>query len=117
MESIDGYLEAVPPRTRAALKSLRKAIKAAAPKADEVISYRVPSFKYHGMLVGFAAFREHCSFFLMSTTVMEAHKDELKRYDTSAGTIRFTADAPLPAALVTKLVKARIKENMSRAAK
>jgi uncharacterized protein YdhG (YjbR/CyaY superfamily) len=72
----------------------------------------MPSFKYHGLLVGFAAFKNHCSFFPMSTSVMEAHKKELKPYDTSKGTIRFQVDKPLPVALVRKLVKARIRENL-----
>ena len=63
------------------------------------------------MLVGFGATANHCSFFLMSSSTVEAHKEELKDYDTSKGTIRFQPDKPLPAALVRKLVKARIAEN------
>jgi uncharacterized protein YdhG (YjbR/CyaY superfamily) len=77
----------------------------------------MPVFKYHGMLGGFAAFQDHCSFFTMSPSVMEAFKDKLKPYDTSKGTIRFPTDKPLPAALVKKLVKARIEENEARARK
>jgi uncharacterized protein YdhG (YjbR/CyaY superfamily) len=94
-----------------ALESLRKTIKVAAPKAVESISYRIPSFKHHGMLVGFAAFPKHCSFILMNLPVMEEHKKDLAPYDVSGSTIHFDAAKPLPAALVRKLVKARIAQN------
>jgi uncharacterized protein YdhG (YjbR/CyaY superfamily) len=107
--SVAAYLRAVPPAPRAALQKLRKTIKAAAPEATEVISYGMPMFKHHGMLVGFAAFKGHCSLF-MSTAITNALKKELAPYDTSKGTIRFTADKPLPATLVRKLVKARIAQ-------
>jgi len=110
-KTIDDYLAAVSPDKRAALEQLRKSIKAVAPKAEECISYQIPAFRHNGMLVGFGATANHCSFFLMSSSTVEAHKEELKDYDTSKGTIRFQPDKPLPAALVRKLVKARIAEN------
>ena len=112
--TIDEYLAAVSADQRAALERLRKTIKAAAPKAEECISYQVPAFRQDGMLVGFGAAASHCAFYLMSATAVEAHRDELSDYDTSKGTIRFQADKPLPAALVRKLVKARIAENAAR---
>lgn len=93
---------------------LRKIIKAAAPKATELISYQIPTFKHNGALVAFAAFKDHCGFYVMSPVVMDAHKDELKAYDTATATIRFPADKSLPAALVRKLVKARLAENQAR---
>jgi uncharacterized protein YdhG (YjbR/CyaY superfamily) len=108
--SVAAYLRAVPPAPRAALVRLRKTIKAAAPRATEGISYGMPCFKHHGMLLCFAAFKDHCSLF-MSTYLTKAHKKELASYHTSKGTIRFTADRPLPAALVRKLVKARVAQN------
>jgi len=111
--NVDEYLAGVPKEARATLEKLRKTIKAAAPMASEVISYQMPMYKHHGMVVGFAAFKDHCSIF-PGSAVMDAHADELKRYDTSKGTIRFSASKPLPAALVKKLVKARIKENEAR---
>lgn len=77
-KSVDDYLVALPDDARAALGRLRKTIKAAAPKATEVISYQIPAFRYHGLLVGFAAFRDHCSFYPMSPEVMRAHADQLK---------------------------------------
>ena len=111
---VDSYLRAVPAEQRAALEKLRQTIRAAAPKAVETISYQVPTLKYHGMLVSFAAFRDHCSFFPGAGPV-KAFADELSRFPTSKGTIRFTPDKPLPAALVKKIVKARVRENETRA--
>lgn len=110
-KDIDEYLASVPEDKRAALQRLRKTIAAAAPKAVETISYGMPTFKYNGLLVAFAAFKDHCSFFPMSRAPIAAFKDNLKRFETSEGTIRFKADDPLPAALVTKIVRARIREN------
>jgi uncharacterized protein YdhG (YjbR/CyaY superfamily) len=109
--TIDEYLAALSPDKRAALEQLRKTIKAVAPQAEECISYQIAAFRQNGMLVGFGATAKHCAFYLMSSTTVEAHRDELKDYDTSKGTIRFQPDKPLPAALVRKLVKARIAEN------
>ena len=108
--SVSAYLKAVPPAPRAALQKLRKTIKAVAPKATEGISYGIPMFKHHGMLVGYAAFKDHCSLF-MSTHLTGALKKVVAPYVASKGTIRFTAEKPLPAALVRKLVKARIAQN------
>jgi uncharacterized protein YdhG (YjbR/CyaY superfamily) len=113
--SVEDYLAALPEESRAALEKLRKMIKAAAPEATETISYQMPAFKDHGrLLVSYAAFKNHCSLFPMSMRVIEAHREELESYYTRKGTIRFHADEPLPAALVQKLVKARIEENAER---
>src|SRR5713226_3647046 len=110
--TIDEYLAALSDDKRAALEKLRKAIRAAAPKAEECISYQLAAFRLNGkMLVAFGATANHCAFYPMSSSTVEAHKDELKGYETSKGTIRFRADKPLPAALVRKLVKARIAQN------
>jgi uncharacterized protein YdhG (YjbR/CyaY superfamily) len=96
---------------RVALQKLRKAIRTAAPKAEECISYQVPAFRLNGMLVAFGATPKHCAFYPMSSSMVAAFKDELADYETSTGTIRFQPDHPLPAALVRKIVKARIAEN------
>src|ERR1043165_9667375 len=101
--TIDDYLAAVSDDKRPALEKLRQTIRAAAPKAEECISYQLAAFRQNGMLVAFGATSKHCAFYLMSSSTVEAHKDELKGYDTSKGTIRFHADRPLPAALVRKL--------------
>src|SRR5947207_15910996 len=110
-KTIDQYLAALSDDKRTALEKLRKTIRAAAPNAEECISYQLPAFRLNGMLVAFGATANHCAFYPMSTSTVEAHKAELKDYDTSKGTIRFPADKPLPAALVRNLVKARIAEN------
>jgi uncharacterized protein YdhG (YjbR/CyaY superfamily) len=108
---VDAVLAALPEATRDALEALRATIRAAAPSAVESINYGVPAFKYRGRpFVSFGAGKAHCSFYVQSPAVMDAHADELADYDTSKGTIRFRADAPLPAALVTKLVRARMAE-------
>ena len=106
------YLAGLSDDKRAALEKLRKTIREAAPGAEECISYQLPAFRLDGrMLVGFGATAKHCAFYLMSSSTVEAHKEELKDYDTSKGTIRFQADESLPTALVRKLVMARIAEN------
>jgi len=120
--SVDDYLAFVPPDVRVALEKLRKIIKAAAPETTEIISYRIPIFKYQGHpLVGFGATKNHCSFFVMSSSMIpklaRMRTNELKGYDVSGATIHFTPDKPIPAALVTKLVRARIAENGKRAKK
>lgn len=112
---IEDYLAALPAQSRIALEELRKTIKAAAPDATEVISYQMPAFKDHGrLLVSYAAFKDHCSLFPMSIKVIETLKEELEPFLAGKGTIRFSPDNPLPARLVTKLVKARIEENAAR---
>jgi uncharacterized protein YdhG (YjbR/CyaY superfamily) len=108
---IDAVLAALPEPERTALEALRRVIAAAAPEAVEAIGYGVPAFKYRGRpLVSFAAARNHCSFFVQSPAVMEAHRDELAGFDTAKGTVRFTPDGPIPDGLVTKLVRARVAE-------
>ncbi len=114
-KNVDDYLAGVPEPARSTLNRVRAAIRSGVPaEATESISYRIPTFKYKGPLVGFAAFSNHCSLFVMSPSVMEAFKNELKDFDTSKGTIRFPVDRPPPAALVKKLVKARIAQNERR---
>ena len=114
-KTIDEYLAAVSDDKRAALWKLRKIIRAAAPTAEECISYQLPAFRLEGrVLVCFGAAANHCAFYPGSGATVAAHEDLLKGYDTSKGTIRFQADKPLPVALVRKLVKARIAENAVR---
>ena len=107
-ETHDDYLAGLSDDTRRALGKLRKDIKAAAPKAEECISYGIPSFRLNGkLLVSYGAAAKHCAFYPGST--LQAFKKELKDYDTSGkGTIRFPMDEPLPSALVRKIVKARM---------
>ncbi len=113
--SVEEYLAAVPEPARATLKKVRAAIQSVLPpESTEVISYRIPCVKYKGMLVGYAAFTEHCSLFGMSGTLLGPLKEDLKKYPTSKGTIRFPVDKPLPSALIKKLVKAAIAERELR---
>jgi uncharacterized protein YdhG (YjbR/CyaY superfamily) len=107
----DDYLATVAPGQRAALEKLRQTIRAAAPQAEECISYQLAAFKQDGMLVSYGATPKHCAFYVMSPATVAAHAAELEPYDTSKGTIRFQPDKPLPVALVRKLVKARLAEN------
>jgi len=114
--SVDDYLAAIPEERRAVMEALRQTIKAAAPDATELISYGMPAFKSHGQfLVSYDAYKNHYSLFPASEAVVEACGNELKPYLTGKGTISFRADNPLPAALVTKIVKVRVAENAARA--
>jgi uncharacterized protein YdhG (YjbR/CyaY superfamily) len=113
--TVDEYLELVPEPAHSTLQKIRTMIRAAAPKdATEAISYGMPAFKYKGSLVAYAAFANHCSFFPMNASLIEQFQSELAKYETSKGTIRFSVDKPLPAALVKKLVKARVAENEAK---
>lgn len=110
-KTIDEYLAAVSEEQRTALEKLRKTIRAAVPKAEECISYQLAAFRLGGKpFVAFGATASHCAFYPMSGSIVAAHKDDLEGYQTSKGTIRFQPSKPLPAALVKKLVKARIAE-------
>jgi uncharacterized protein YdhG (YjbR/CyaY superfamily) len=110
-QTVDDYLKALSDDKRAALEKLRKAIRAAAPKAEECFSYGLPAFRLDGTLIaGLGAGAKHCAFYPMSGSIVAALKDELEDYETSKGSIRFQAARPLPTTLVRKLVKARIAE-------
>ena len=112
---IDAVLVTLPDDQQAALQSLRDTIAAAAPAAVEAMSYGAPAFRYRNHpLVSFNAAKNHCAFYVMSPDVIAAHEAELAGFDTSKGTIRFTPARPLPTALVTKLVRARMAETDER---
>ena len=113
-KNVDDYLAGVPEPARGTLNKIRVAIRSAVPpEATEGISYGIPTFKYKGPLVWFAAFSNHCSLF-PTASVIEAFKNELKGFSTSKGTIHFPTDKPLPTALVKKLVKARVTQKESK---
>jgi len=116
VKTVDEYMAALPDGARATLEKIRKAIRAAAPRATEGISYQMPMYKQNGMLIGFAAFKNHCSIF-PGPGAIDRHKNELKGYETSKGTVRFPIGRPLPATLVKTLVKGRIAENEAKAKK
>ncbi len=111
-KNVDEYLAGVPEPARSTLKRTRALIRSVVPaETTEVISYGIPMFKYNGMLMGYAAFKNHCSLFPTGSGVIKKFEKELKDFPTSKGTIRFSVDKPLPAALLKKIVKVRIKEN------
>jgi uncharacterized protein YdhG (YjbR/CyaY superfamily) len=113
-KTVDEYLAGVPQPARSTLNKIRAAIRSAVPpEATETISYGMPAFRYKGVLVWFAAFSNHCSLF-PTAAMVEAFKSELRGYSTSKGTIHFPTDKPLPAALVKKLVKARVAQIESK---
>jgi uncharacterized protein YdhG (YjbR/CyaY superfamily) len=111
IKNIDEYLLNIPENQRLVLEELRQVIRETAPQAEEVISYGMPAFKYQGMLVYFAAFKKHCSFFAGNGSTVETLNEELKGYKIAKSTIQFTVEKPLPHALVEKIVKIRMKQN------
>src|SRR5215471_15764615 len=112
--NVDEYMSQVPQPQRDALEKLRRTIRSIVPDATEVISYDIPTFKLNGrMLVSYAAFTKHCSFFPGAGPV-EKHANDLKSFPTSKGTVQFTPEHPLSTVLVKKLVKTRIKLNEAR---
>jgi len=114
VKDIDSYIALQPENIRESLEELRQIIKSVAPDAEEVISYAMPAFKYHGMLVGFAAAKNHYGFYPWNGHTTEQFKDDLKGYTGTKGAIHFPIDKPIPTALVKKIVKARMKENFEK---
>jgi uncharacterized protein YdhG (YjbR/CyaY superfamily) len=110
---VDAYIAAAPKEARAKLVELRKIIKATAPKADERISYGMPYYEYKGRLAYFMLAKTHIGLYIPSPVIAE-HQKELKEYGTSMATVRFPLDKKLPAALIKKLIKARMKKNEAR---
>ncbi len=113
--NVDEYIAMQPDIFRPALERLRSIIKSTAPKAEEVISYQIPAFKFHYMLVGIGVNKKYCSFYTMSPSLVKAMKDDLKNVKVSGATIHFTPDEKLPIALIKKIVKERMLENKERA--
>lgn len=110
--SVEEWLERLAPEQRAALEKLRDQIRSVAKGAEEKISYGQPTYLLHGHLVGFGAFKKHLSFFPMNSTVIAGNAEALEGFATSKGTIQFTPEKPIPAAVVKKIVKARIAQNL-----
>jgi len=112
-KTVDEYISTVPQQVKGLLKEFRKTIQKAAPQAEEVISYNMPAFKLHGMLVWYAAWKEHIGFY-PTPSALEVFKKELLAYKGAKGSVQFPIDKPLPLNLVTKIVKYRVKENLEK---
>jgi uncharacterized protein YdhG (YjbR/CyaY superfamily) len=112
-KNTDEYISQFPVKQQKALEEIRKAIKAAAPKAEEVISYSMPAYKLNGMLVYFAGYENHIGFYPTPSGI-EAFKKELANYKSAKGSVQFPIDQPLPLALIKKMVQFRIKENTEK---
>jgi uncharacterized protein YdhG (YjbR/CyaY superfamily) len=113
--SVDGYIADFPDEIQQILEKIRKTIRKAAPDAEETISYQIPAFSLKGNLVHFAAYKKHIGFYPGSRAIGK-FKKELSAYEQSKGTVRFPLDKPIAFALISKIVKFRVKENLQRAA-
>ena len=111
--TIDDYISTFPKNTQIILEQIRLVIREAAPEAEETISYQMPAFRENGILVWFAAFKNHIGFF-PKVSAIEVFKDKLSSYKTSKGTIQFPINAPIPFELVKEIVRFRVKENLER---
>ncbi len=114
-KTVEAYINSYPAKVRPLLKQLRSAIRDAAPEADEIISYNMPAYKYHGVLVYFAAHTAHIGFYPGTKAVTVEFKNQLTKYKTSRGTIQFTLDKPIPGTLVKKIIRYRVKQNLTKA--
>jgi uncharacterized protein YdhG (YjbR/CyaY superfamily) len=115
-ENIDEYIAGFPTDIQKRLEEMRATIRKAAPEAEEAISYAIPTFKLNGNLVHFAAFKNHIGFYPAPKGI-EAFKKELSAYEGGKGTVQFPYDEPLPIALITKIVKFRVKDNLEKKSK
>lgn len=114
VSDVDRYIDGFPMETRKILTQLRATIVKAAPKAEEIISYKMPAYKYYGMLVYFAAYENHIGFY-PTPSAIEHFKKELSTFKGAKGSVQFPLDKPIPLRLVTRMVKFRAKENLLRA--
>ena len=112
-ETVDQYIAAFPADVKKRMQQLRKTIKAGAPKADELISYQMPGYKYFGMLVYFAGYKNHIGFYPGAGGVLEFYK-ELSSFKSAKGSVQFPHDRPIPYDIISKIVKFRVKQNKEK---
>ena|ERR1039457_3604915 len=115
LKTVDEYISTAPEKAKKMLEEIRMTIKKVVPGAEEIISYNMPAFRYHGMLVYYAAHKDHIGFYPGNSTLINVFKDELKDFETSKGTIRFPFSQKLPVTLIKKIVKIRAGENLEKA--
>ncbi len=113
-EGVDHYIANLPVEQQIALERVRQIIKNTVPEAVEYLSYKMPAYYYHGMIGGFAAFKNHCSFFPWDSKTIDVFKEELANFKTSAGTIQFTPDQPLSEELLQKILHYRVATNLEK---
>lgn len=113
-EGVNKYIANLPLEQQIALERVRQIIKTTVPEAVEFISYKMPAYHFHGMIGGFAAFKNHCSFFPWNAKTIEDFAAELKDFKTSAGTIQFTPDKPIPEELLQKILRYRVAGNLEK---
>jgi len=114
-KTVDEYLSRVPEPALSTLKKVRAVIQSSVPKeTTEGLSYGIPTFKYKGGLIAYAAFQDHCSLFPLGSSALDEFADELKAFRASKGTLHFPLDKPFPAGLLKKIVKARVRQNKAR---
>jgi uncharacterized protein YdhG (YjbR/CyaY superfamily) len=113
-KTFDEYFELFPDDTQIKLKEIRAIIRNVAPDAEEVISYQMPAYKYHGIVVYFAAFSKHIGFY-PKVSGIETFKNELSVYKGAKGSVQFPLDKPLPLELIAKIVQFRVNENLEQA--
>ncbi|MBA8879929.1 iron chaperone [Phyllobacterium myrsinacearum] len=112
--TVEEYLQSLPESARAVLEEVRRAIRNAAPEAEEVISYQIPAFKFHGMLIYYSAYTQHVSLSFPAFEVFEVFKKEFAPYEVSKSTIRFKLDETMPLDLIRRIVAFRLKENLEK---
>jgi uncharacterized protein YdhG (YjbR/CyaY superfamily) len=110
--TVDEYIDLHPPAIKSGLDLLRKTIKAAAPEAEELISYQMPAYRLNGMLAFFSATKKHYGFYPTAGPIV-AFREKLKSFETSKGTVKFPFDKPIPVKLVTEIIKWKVKDNMA----
>ena len=113
ISTVDEYIAGFPKAIQHKLQSIRATIRKAAPKAEEMISYQMPAYKYHGVLVYFAGYKNHIGFYA-TPAGHAAFKNELAAYKEGKGSVQFPHNEPLPLPLITRIVKFRMKENLEK---
>lgn len=111
--NINDYIAGFPMQSRKLLRQMKAVIKKAAPKAEEVISYGMPAFKFHGLLVWFAAHSKHIGFY-PKTSAIQAFKKDIAKFKNAKGSVQFPLDKPLPSVLIKKIIQYRVKENLEK---